>query len=580
MSQIDEELLGSFIDESTENLSAADEAFVELEQDPENLEIINRIFRPVHSMKGASAFFGLNAIKECSHHLENLLDALRKKELVVNQPIIDVLLKGTEELKTMLSNVVDEGVEMLDHESHQALIAEIVAKQKGHQPQEQDRLKDMREVVLTLLEDGKAGEKANVESIEGLLANIDDWLKECSTEELDENDPCPHLGLFEQTLKGLFEGDGCDPDGVQTLQEAMQTCEKALVSGEAKDFMESMSKEVDMLLETLGLDPLVQHQLEMGLQTLRELEPEVSEAVSSSDEKMTTETEENKAASTAEPDGAATKKDQDAGGSKTMRVPERSIDTFLAYVGELIVVQEMFNYIQKRMRSLNGDSEIAKVFYDANESFRLLSMNLQKSLMEVRKVNAGMIVKKGPRIVRDIAKEKGKDMRVEIVGGDLMIDKSLAETLDAPFTHMIRNAADHGIEMPEEPGQKKRGLHHRGDPRRWRDDPFSGGRRRGWTQLGRHTQESRGHGDRGSLRSLDGPAHRGFDFLFWNLDGRIRHGHLRSRGRHGRGEAKHRRFWGKDLRSNRGWPRFLLHRFLAQKRIDSDHRWLPGGGPW
>lgn len=139
----------------------------------------------------------------------------------------------------------------------------------------------------------------------------------------------------------------------------------------------------------------------------------------------------------------------DAKVKKTMRVDEATIDGFMSYIGDLIVASEAFNYLQQKVESVGVDAAIVKEFKNANIAFNGLSQNLQKSLMEVRKVPLKNLFSKAPRLVRDLATNLGKEVKVEIVGEDLAVDKSLVEALEDPFVHMIRNSLDHGIEKPE-----------------------------------------------------------------------------------------------------------------------------------
>ena len=143
----------------------------------------------------------------------------------------------------------------------------------------------------------------------------------------------------------------------------------------------------------------------------------------------------------------ANKKDEKKTTNKTMRVTEASIDSFLAYVGDLVVIREMYEHLQTRLagRNLVQDaSEMRRV----NDSFIDLSMKLQNSIMDIRKAPIGNLMQRSPRIIRDVATAKGKKIETVISGADVMIDKSLIETLEGPLIHMVRNAADHGVEIP------------------------------------------------------------------------------------------------------------------------------------
>lgn len=135
--------------------------------------------------------------------------------------------------------------------------------------------------------------------------------------------------------------------------------------------------------------------------------------------------------------------------SRTMRVSEEKVDSFMQCVGDLIEVSESFNLLQKRIDS-SLDVQLAKEFKTNNSNFNQLSDKLQKSLLEIRKVPAKNLVQKVARMVRDLAEPLGKKVRVEITGQDTQVDKSLIEALESPINHLVRNCVDHGIEKPKE----------------------------------------------------------------------------------------------------------------------------------
>ena len=135
---------------------------------------------------------------------------------------------------------------------------------------------------------------------------------------------------------------------------------------------------------------------------------------------------------------------------KTLRVAEEKVDNFMGFVGELIITGEVFAYIQKKLEQYPEVRKVAQEFKNANLSFNELSTNLQKSLMEVRRVPLKSVLQKLHRIIRDTAAALGKKIDLEIVGEEVQIDKSLLEGLESPLVHMVRNSADHGVESPEE----------------------------------------------------------------------------------------------------------------------------------
>lgn len=144
---------------------------------------------------------------------------------------------------------------------------------------------------------------------------------------------------------------------------------------------------------------------------------------------------------------------------RTMRVSEEKVDVFMHYVGDLIEISESFNLLQKRI-DINSDTQLAAEFKDVNSGFNQLSDKLQKSLLAIRKVPVRNLIQKIPRMVRDLANSLSKEVKVEVTGQHVQIDKSMIEALESPINHLVRNCVDHGIETPEE--RKKAGKSETG----------------------------------------------------------------------------------------------------------------------
>ncbi len=135
---------------------------------------------------------------------------------------------------------------------------------------------------------------------------------------------------------------------------------------------------------------------------------------------------------------------------KTMRVAEKKVDIFMRYVGELIISSEAFRHLERELRTSDVPRSTQRRFARVLDGFDALSAELQKSILDIRQVPAGGLLRRVPRLARDVAASLGKEVEVELLGAELMMDKSIVEALDAPLTHMLRNALDHGFETPEE----------------------------------------------------------------------------------------------------------------------------------
>ncbi|MDR3212250.1 MAG: chemotaxis protein CheA [Planctomycetota bacterium] len=235
---------------------------------------------------------------------------------------------------------------------------------------------------------------------------------------------------------------------LQEIAQAAQAAEKAdeaLAAQSLRDDLEGING------SGVGLDKAMEEMLATRVATiiegLEKVIPEVKVEVAAA------EAPSEAAPAAAAAPAPASKPDADKHGShelsgKTLRVAEEKVDHFMSFVGELIIIGEVFAYIQKKLESYPEARPVAQEFKNANLTFSDLSSNLQKSLMEVRRVPLKSVLQKLHRIIRDTASQLGKKIDLEIIGEDVQIDKSLLEGLESPLVHMVRNSVDHGVELP------------------------------------------------------------------------------------------------------------------------------------
>ena len=145
---------------------------------------------------------------------------------------------------------------------------------------------------------------------------------------------------------------------------------------------------------------------------------------------------------------------------KTMRIAEKTIDGFLSNIGELVIVREMFDHFFKKTTETIKDLTLRNEMRRLNEIFTAVTFDLEDSVMKIRKQSAKKMFQKITKLVRDITKVNLKDVEIKMIGSEIEVDKSLLDALDGPLMHMIRNAVDHGIELPADrkaKGKKSKG---------------------------------------------------------------------------------------------------------------------------
>ncbi len=263
-----------------------------------------------------------------------------------------------------------------------------------------------------------------IDFLKGMLENVRNQKSEIS----DEN---AFNTLFESISNYVNSGKEDDVTGVwKDIFAQVESFDKNF-SSEDQELLESWKKIVKNL--TI-VSPLNEEKIEIEEVSLEGEEGErEKEEVKETAEKPVEKKEEKKSSSS----------------GKTMRVYESTIDGFLDFVGELVVVGEMYDHIQKRFAEDFGPIKAVADLKKNNETFNDLSTELQRSVLDVRRISIKTLLQKAPRIIRDIATARKKKINVEIQGENTLIDKSLLESVEGPFVHMIRNAADHGIETPE-----------------------------------------------------------------------------------------------------------------------------------
>lgn len=362
---IDQELLLEFLEEAIEGIDTASSLFIQLEKNPDDIEIIQAIFRPVHSIKGNSAFFNLIHTKKLAHSLENVLDLLRKEAMGVSQTIINALLEGVDEVKRILERVKSGENEIHDETSFNALVQKLENLFKT----EKETESNLWGYLLDILENSQNSEAITISEKLAALSSGG-----------------------QQALSKRKKGK---EDGSVNIEQTTAD------SQDDKDLLNNSEQEI--------------------------VETDKPEETNST----------NKLSS-------------DKSAQKFMRVAEESVDKFLYYVGELITIGEMYSHFQSEFSSNDGGITEGTELRRINEMFHNLSSSLQKSLLDIRLLPMNTVFQKIPRIIRDIAVAENKQIEIKISGEDVRVDKSIIESLDAPLTHIIRNAVDHGIESPDE----------------------------------------------------------------------------------------------------------------------------------
>jgi two-component system chemotaxis sensor kinase CheA len=380
--------------------------------------LVNEAFRAVHTLKGLAGLFGAQRLGHLSHRLEDLLDDLRLGRMALVPEVLDVLFLAVEaygRLLAMAREGLDEALPQVD--DLLAKLDGLAAKAPGKTTTTIDYDLDPGLLaVLTEYEEHRL--RANLEQKLGLyrlrvefdLATIDKAL-----EDLKER-----AKRHGEIITYLPAGEATSPDAIEL------------------DLLMASRDDLATLIGSLGADNVVIEELPRRRHTI----PGASSAPKTPGIMVTPRVE----------SGAPTRGDAalEQGPSlrsltQTVRVDIRKLDNLMNVVGELAIVRGALARLAERLRG-EGDRRITAELLRLHRSFDRRLAEMQAGILEVRMVPLGQVFERLARVVRQIGREMGKDIRLVITGAETEIDKLIVEELSGPLMHMIRNAIDHGIE--------------------------------------------------------------------------------------------------------------------------------------
>jgi len=460
--EIEESLFQSFLEEADEMLQEIEEHSQELDADLTNESHIHGIFRAVHSLKGNSSFFNFTNVQTFCHTLENYLDLVRSQEIEIDKEIVKFILEGADYLKNIFNRLnANRGVDVTLTENEAAYLSQIDASLgEGSEESQLENLRKNLLVFFSKYDDEQYEDSPVSEMFEIISKNTPFLLKDKRKRTVEDGTKWLYAdldvtreylclrALINDAMQGGSQDEAAFATFTKTLDSLIAKHVKAEMTGPLGE-LNTLKEDFEMFYQdAIGIDEMLAGSISTVLDEyakgLTQQKPEPTKAPSA----------------TAPQDGKGDQRETGERRVSFVRVEESLLDVFIDYVGELITLSELFNYIQRRLEDneLNG---VALNFKNTNQSFRELSNQLQKSLYVIRKTPVERALAKLPRLVRNIAREKKKNIRLECKGGDTEIDKSLLEKIETILVHLVRNSADHGIETPKEraeAGKREEGL--------------------------------------------------------------------------------------------------------------------------
>ncbi|EGK8009664.1 response regulator [Campylobacter lari] len=359
-----QEILEDFLVEAFELVEQIDHDLVELEANPEDLELLNRIFRVAHTVKGSSSFLNFDVLTKLTHHMEDVLNKARHNELKITPEVMDVVLESIDMMKTLLNSIRDNGNDTaigLD-------IAPICTR-------------------LTAISEG--------ESLESVAPAKTEEPKEEVKEEPKAEEP-------EVDVNKLSDDE--------------------------------VEAEIERLLKVRKAEDQA-----------RRAEKKKTQEVNPAPSKPATQAQ----------NATAEKKVPAAGGGssganmdQTIRVEVKRLDHLMNLIGELVLGKNRLLKIYDDVEERYDGEKFLEELNQVVSQLSIVTTDIQLAVMKTRMQPIAKVFNKFPRVVRDLGRELGKQMELEISGEETELDKSIVEEIGDPIMHMIRNSCDHGIEDP------------------------------------------------------------------------------------------------------------------------------------
>ena len=439
-----EEFIQEFVEEARLHTGQIESDLLELAGNAGDMELINRLFRSVHSIKGTAGFFGLDNIVKLSHAMENLFGAVRNQKIHLEDSSIDTLLESNDCLKEMVEDVGN---------SHEVDISSFIQK------------------ISSFLQEESTPDKAKNTLGLSHTRNSDLRLDKSQQQQVEEAIKHGHkLYRIRLNLYQDLDARGVSPIAFfNKIQSIGQILESYWDASQIEDLDDVLTNDIGyiFLFTTVLEKNLIALALDIAEETIEELDVNIKPGQYRQVLLDGLDKEGNPSYNG--PKSPAPAKKQDRGNKKnsgsqkstatlaledSIRVPIGLLNDLMNLASELVLGRnQLIRGLEDYRKKIEGIEPVL-------QNIDNITTQLQERVMHTRMQPLGNVFNKFPRIIRDLSRQLSKEIRLEIQGTQVELDKSIIESLTDPLTHLIRNAADHGIEKPEE--REKRGKDREG----------------------------------------------------------------------------------------------------------------------
>ncbi len=399
-----QEIMEDFLIEAFEMIEQLDQDLVELESRPDDLDLLNRIFRVAHTIKGSSSFLNFDILTRLTHHMEDVLNKARHGELALDSKIMDTVLESIDMMKGLLSHIRDSGSDVDSGIEIEVVIPKLDAISKGEDP--------VKAVAPAAEETPKKAPKESE--------------KETPKESESQDDDVDYSNMSPDEIENEIERLLS-----QRQEEDKKKREEKIAAGE------SVPQPPKVDIQEEETKPEAKAPTPKPTPAPEPPKPKPAPAAAKKPEP----------AKKAEPAAAA--KAPTTAIEQTIRVDVKRLDHLMNLIGELVLgknrLLKIYDDVEERYEGEKFLEELNQVV----SAVSIVTTDLQIAVMKTRMLPVGKVFNKFPRMVRDLSRELKKNIELIITGEETELDKSIVEEIGDPLVHIIRNSCDHGVETPE-----------------------------------------------------------------------------------------------------------------------------------
>ena len=434
-----------FIDESSEHIQTLSDCIMTLEQEPDNKDTINEVFRAAHSLKGMAGTMGFKRMQHLTHDMENVFQEVRSDKISVDSSMIDLLFKCLDAIDAYVENIKsssDEGTD--DNELIIKELNDFIAKANGQviEPAAKAEQDEKTEEEQSSQEDTKFSSFELTDSEHAAVMEAKDSglkiygftvfvQKECLLK-------AARAFLVFRAVEEFGQIVVYRPSSQDVEDEKFDLSFSFFVaSTEDIEKIRTAAENVSEVEKVIAAEVTEFHVEGEKVEASKE---ETSPAPVGQKETSPMPTEQKKAAPVAKK--PATGKPAT---SRTVRVDIEKLDALMNQVSELIIAKNSLVSIS----SAEGNEMNSQSFHDQIEYLERITTNLHESVMKVRMVPIESVTQKYPRMIRDLSRSLNKKMELYITGEETELDRTVVDQIGDPLQHLLRNSADHGLESAE-----------------------------------------------------------------------------------------------------------------------------------